>query len=198
MKYKPSTLLFAGLFGLAQAGFARDLRLGLQGNLSAPTGGTRDLAKPGFGAGVFVDWHLQGGHVLRPRFDFNRYGTHDFSGTNQSGVLVTSDDDLSTYALGADYLYYLGGKPEGWFFSAGLSAMRYEIRRVFNPGTPQELDSPLTRTRPAVALGFGYGFSRNLEINFRFCSSEKVDGQASGFRLNTEMNTSHLGVAYRF
>ena len=171
----------------------QEVRYGLQGTLSSPTGDLKDTTDHlGFGAGLFADFSLGGGHVIRPRFDYVYYPEKSES-FRESGFNAEVKWSVNSAALGADYLYYVEGRPQGFHVLVGLGAMHYEIRAKsstsFGGTSYSDVFRDKTETKLSYALGFGYDFSKNWGFNLRYTSLKIEDVNLSAF---------NAGLTYRF
>lgn len=115
----PLALALMTALGSVEA-LAEAPRFGVQAHGSLPFGDLKEAvdSKPGVGAGAHMTFDLGGGHQLRPRFDavFFPEGTRD--------AVKTKARDLG---LGADYLYFPGGRPGGFYLTAGLGLHHWTI-----------------------------------------------------------------------
>lgn len=167
------------LMAVGTSGWSSDTKYGVQATLSLPQGSFRTQAvdsNNGYGGGLFVDFHLADGNVLRPRLDFTQYGkaTGNFGETRQ----------WSNFSLGADYLYYLSGKPQGFYATLGLAATTYQFRYTFS-NTP--IDKSYNRL--SVSAGLGYSFDDHWEGSLKYTKSSIEHFNPSAL---------NIGVAFKF
>ena len=174
-------------FGSVTAG-AEEPRFGLQVHANLPSGDLKTAVdnKPGVGLGAHVTFDLSGGHLLRPRFDAVFFPEGNLNG------FKTKATDLS---LGADYLYFPGGKPDGLYLLAGLGLHRWTVDTTI-PAIgiyPATLGSQ-TSSRFGYSAGLGYNFNRSLGAELRFVSSH----YASWAAWDRTANALQAGVTLRF
>lgn len=167
-----ATLLVAGSGLMAQ-----DARFGLQAQIAIPQGDLKDAvdSKLGFGAGVHGTFAFDQ-HAIRPRFDYTFYPEADLSGVKTK---------VTSMALGADYLYFVDGKDQGVYFTAGLSAIRWKVE----VNTPFFSDSAST-TKLGVAAGLGYQWTKAFGTEVRYVNSS-IDP-------NVTANNIVVGATFRF
>jgi hypothetical protein len=165
-----ATLLAAGSGLMAQ-----DARFGLQAQIAVPQGDLKDAvdSKLGLGAGVHGTFAFDQ-HAIRPRFDYTFYPEADLSGVKTK---------VSSMALGADYLYFVDGKDQGVYFTAGLSAIRWKVE----VNTPFFSDST---TKLGVAAGLGYQWTKAFGTEVRYVNSS-IDP-------NFTANNIVVGATFRF
>lgn len=153
-------------------------RYGVQGLVNIPLGDLKDLvdSKPGPGIGVHGTFDLGDGHMLRPRLDYTIYPEASFATVKQSATALS---------LGGDYLYFLAGKPEGFYFTAGIAAVRwsFETKDAFSKVTADT-------TKLGLAAGVGYQWNATVGTEARFVHSRI----ASGF----QADAVQAGVTIRF
>ena len=163
---------------LAQGLLAEETRYGLQAHADLPLGDLKTFADShrGLGFGVHQTIDFLDGNMVRPRLDYIRF---------PEATLTTGRQSASSLSLGADYLYFFEGKPEHFYLTLGLAAMRWSL------GTKTaSLDSPHDTTRVSTAFGFGYQWSAALGTELRLTNS-KVSSTFKG-------NTLQAGVTLRF
>lgn len=153
-------------------------RYGVQGLVNIPLGDLKDFVdnKPGPGIGVHGTFDLGDGHMLRPRLDYSIYPEASFASVKQTA---------SNLSLGGDYLYFIAGKPEGLYFTGGLSAVRwsFEHRDALSKVTS-------STTKFGLAAGVGYQWNATVGTEGRFVHS-RID---SGF----QADALQAGVTIRF
>ncbi len=176
------TALALGSLGLqAQEG----PRFGLQATLSLPQGDLKDAvdSKMGYGVGAHVTFDLAGGHMIRPRLDATWYPKYTVSDPFGSASLT-----YSNIALGADYLYFVEGKPQGLYFTGGLSAVQWKGEATVTVLGISGSDSQTT-TKLGLAAGLGYQFNKTVGAELRYQTSKVWDGNADSLQ---------AGVTFRF
>ena len=175
-------------FGSATAQ-AEEPRFGLQVHASIPSGDLKTAVdnKPGAGLGAHVTFDLSGGHLIRPRFDAVLFPESDLSG------FKTKARDLS---LGADYLYFPGGRPDGLYVTAGVGLHRWKVDRTtpaLPPLWPASSDSQAS-SRFGYSAGLGYNFNRSVGVELRYTSSHYANRTA----WDPSANSLQVGATYRF
>ena len=160
-------------------------RFGLQATLSLPQGDLKDAvdSKMGYGVGAHVTFDLQGGHMIRPRLDATWYPKYTVSDAFGSASVT-----YSNLSLGADYLYFVEGKPQGLYFTGGLSAVQWKGEASVNVLGISGSDSETT-TKLGLAAGLGYQFNKTVGAELRYQTSKVWDGNA---------NSLQAGVTFRF
>jgi len=153
-------------------------RYGVQGLVNIPLGDLKTYVdnNPGIGIGVHGTFDLGDGHMLRPRLDYSLY---------QQATLATARQTASYLSLGGDYLYFIAGKPEGLYFTAGLSAVRWTFQHQ-DPGTNLTDDT----TKFGVSAGIGYQWDYNIGTEVRWLHSSV----SSSFNANS----LQAAVTFRF
>jgi hypothetical protein len=96
-------------------------RYGVQGLVNLPLGDLKTYVdkNPGMGLGVQGTFDLGNGHMLRPRLDYSIF---------QQATIAAAKQNVSYLSLGGDYLYFIAGKPEGLYLTAGLAAVRWTFQ----------------------------------------------------------------------
>lgn len=168
------------LGGLAQA---EDPRFGVQVHGNIPTGDLKDAvdSKLGVGGGAHVTFDLSGGHLIRPRIDYTF-----FPETTLNSGAATLKNKVNNLSAGADYLYFLEGKPEGLYFTGGLSYNHWKVEATALGQTYSDTSNKL-----GFAAGAGYNFNSTFGAEVRFTSTKfgKDEGSA---------NAVQFGVTLRF
>jgi hypothetical protein len=170
-------MLTSGTFGKSA-----DTNIGVQAALSLPQGEfkSRVDSNNGYGAGIFFDIQFEGGHVLRPRFDFTQYAT----ATLKNPGISDQSRQWSDYSLGTDYLYYLSGKPQGFYVTFGLGVTKTNLKYTYNNNSINE-----SYTRFGTAIGLGYSFNQQWEGSLRYTTSSVQNVNPSAVK---------LGLAFKF
>jgi len=162
-----AALALAVAFGSVEA-TAEAPRFGLQVHGSLPLGDLKEAvdSKPGVGAGAHLTFDLGGGHMLRPRFDavFFPEGTRD--------AVKTKARDLS---LGADYLYFPGGRPEGFYLTAGLGLHRWTVDTA---APVLGISASQSSSRFGYAAGLGFVFNPTVGAELRYVHSQYANQTA--------------------
>ena len=153
-------------------------RYGVQGLVSIPMGDLKTYvdSNPGIGIGVQGTFDLGDGHMLRPRLDYSFY---------QQATISSIKQNASYLSLGGDYLYFIAGKPEGLYLTAGLSAVRWTFQY-------QDSGPKLTNdtTKLGLAAGVGYQWDFNIGTEARWLHS-KVSN-------NFKADSLQVAVSFRF
>ncbi|MDR3683168.1 MAG: outer membrane beta-barrel protein [Geothrix sp.] len=131
-------------------------RYGVQALVNVPLGDLKTYvdSNPGIGVGAQVTFDLGSGHMLRPRLDYSFY---------QQATFASIKQNVSYLSLGGDYLYFLAGKPEGLYLTAGLAAMRWSFQHQ-EPG----IDLTSNTTKVGLAAGVGYQWDYNIGTEVRW------------------------------
>jgi hypothetical protein len=134
-------------------------RYGVQGLVNLPLSDLKTYVdkNPGIGLGVHGTFDLGDGHMLRPRLDYSIF---------QQATVAAAKQDASCLGLGGDYLYFIAGKPEGLYFTAGLAAVRWTFRHQ-DPGSDLTDDT----TKAGIAAGIGYQWDYNIGTEARWLHS---------------------------
>jgi hypothetical protein len=144
---------------------AEEPRFGVQGLVNAPLGDLKDFvdSKPGVDVGIHGTFDLGAGNMIRPRLDYNYFPDATLSGIKNTAYNV---------GLGADYLYFIAGKPEGFYLTGGLSLVRWS----FETKDPVLGNATTDTTKLGVAVGAGYQWNRTLGTEARYTTSKVSDG----------------------
>jgi hypothetical protein len=133
-------------------------------------------SKPGPGIGVHVAFDLGDGHMWRPRLDYVAFPEASFASLHQTA---------KSFSAGADYLYFLSGKPEGFYLTVGASGTHWSFGTKVGSA-----ESTSSTTKPGVAAGAGYQWSALVGTEARVVHSRI----ASGF----QATMLQLGVTVHF
>ena len=154
-------------------------RYGVQGLVNIPLGDLKEYvdSKPGPGFGVHGTFDLGDGHMLRPRLDYSLFPEASFATIKQTATSLS---------LGGDYLYFIAGKPEGLYLTAGIAAVRWSLQQKA-PGLP---DATHNTTKFGVAAGVGYQWNATVGTEARWLHSSL----SSGFKADA----LQAGVTIRF
>ncbi len=153
-------------------------RFGVQAHVTAPQGDLKDLvdSKLGLGIGAHVTLDLAGGmHVLRPRLDYTMYPKANFFGVSNK---------VNSLGAGVDYLFFVDGKQQGVYFTAGLGVTRWDYE--WNNGVGSVSD---TSTKATYAVGMGFNFNQTFGAELRYNSSHIGNATANGIQ---------VGATFRF
>jgi opacity protein-like surface antigen len=162
------------------------VRFGLQAGLNLPQSDLKDAvdSKVGFNIGAQVTYDLRGGHMLRPRLDYAWFPeyTETFAGDSISTKFTRT-------SLGVDYLYFVDGKPQGFYLTAGIAAVQWkvEVNLVLSglgSGSTSE-----TTNKLGLAAGFGYQFNRTVGADLRYIKGKAWEG---------DVDMIQAGVNFRF
>ena len=152
-----STLAF--LTATAMALHAEPPRFGVQGLVNVPLGDLKTYVdrNPGIGVGIQGTFDLGDGQMLRPRLDYCFYQQATFASVKQNA---------SYLSLGGDYLYFIAGKPEGLYLTAGLSGVRWTFQ--YQDAGPKLTNDTI---KFGVAAGVGYQWDYNIGTEARWMHS---------------------------
>ena len=131
------------------------------------------------GGGAHGTIDLGYGHMIRPRLDYTLFPEATVK------AIKSKFNDLS---LGADYLYFISGKPEGLYVTGGLALHRWTVDR-----TEAGLSYSGTSNKPGFAAGAGYAFNASFGAELRFLST-KYSASGKDFTANG----IQAGVTLRF
>lgn len=164
--------------GLAQA---EDPRFGVQVHGNIPTGDLKDAvdSKLGVGAGAHVTFDLGSGHVIRPRLDYVFF---------PEATVSTIKNKVNSLSIGADYLYFLAEKPEGFYVTAGLGFHHWKV-----DATAAGVSVSDTSNKPGFSAGVGYNFNSTFGAEFRYLASKYGAGAK-----DITANALQFGVTLRF
>ncbi len=139
-------------------------RYGVQGLVNVPLGDLKTYvdSKPGPGFGVHGTFDLGEGHMLRPRLDYSVFPEASFATVKQTA---------SYLSLGGDYLYFIAGKPEGLYLTAGASLMRWSFDTKGGTSTMAH-----ATTKVGLAAGVGYQWNATVGTEGRWMRSRIASG----------------------
>jgi opacity protein-like surface antigen len=185
MNLRALTLIAATLAGTALSA-QEGPRFGLQAGINLPQSDLKDAvdSKVGFNIGAQVTFDLRGGHMLRPRLDYTWFPeyTESFAG-DSIGTKFTRT------SLGVDYLYFVDGKPQGFYVTAGLAAVQWKVDvNVTLSGFGSGSDSETTN-KLALAAGVGYQFNKTVGADLRYIKGKAWEG---------DLDLIQAGVSVRF
>lgn len=161
-------------------------RFGLQAGLAIPQTDLKDAvdSKTGFNIGAQVTFDLRGGHMLRPRLDYTWFPDYSQSIAGDSITIK-----LTRTALGLDYLYFVDGKPQGLYLTAGLAAVQWKMEidvTLLGIGSGSNSD---TTNKLALAAGLGYQFNPTVGADLRYIKGNAWEG---------DVDMIQVGVNVRF
>lgn len=184
MTLRALTLIAATLAGTALSA-QEGPRFGLQAGVNIPQSDLKDAvdSKPGFTIGAHGTFDFRGGHMLRPRLDYTWFPEYSVGGGGAS-----ASAKFSNISLGADYLYFVEGKPQGFYLTGGLSAMRWKAEMDVNVlgygfSTSEET------TKLGVTAGVGYQFNRTVGAEVRYLKSKAWE---------SDLDMIQVGATFRF
>lgn len=179
--FRTSTLTFTLVAVLGVSARAEEPRFGVQAHANLPNGDLNDAvdSKLGLGGGVHGTFDLGDGHVIRPRLDYTIY---------PEATVKAIRSKFNDLAVGADYLYFLSGKPEGFYLTAGLGLHRWNVDR-----TAAGVTYTGTSSKPGFAAGAGFNFNSSVGVEARFITT-KYSASGTDFTANT----IQAGVTLRF
>ncbi|MBI4912624.1 MAG: porin family protein [Acidobacteria bacterium] len=177
-----TTALTLAALGLASTQVrAEDPRFGVQASANIPNGDLKDAVdnKLGVGGGAHFTFDLGDGHMVRPRIDYIFF---------PEATISAIRNKVNELSLGADYLYFLEGKPLGLYFTGGLSFNRWKA-----DVTKAGVTSSDSSSKPGFALGAGYNFNASFGAEVRFTGSKYSVGSK-----DFSANALQAGVTLRF
>ncbi len=139
---------------------ADDLHFGIQGQAVKPSTGTLRAEvgnKSGTAYGLHLDWNPDGGSVIRFRIDALKF-------PERVGTPVTRKLQLEGRGVGADYLWYWRGRPEGGYFTLGAALTEWQFK---------DSAAPKTEKKQLLngSVGCGTQFSRFMGVELRYTQS---------------------------
>jgi len=160
-------------------------RFGLQAGVNLPQSDLKDAvdSKMGFNVGAHMALDFKGGHMLRPRLDYTWFPEYSASAGGAS-----ASAKLSNISLGADYLYFVDGKPEGFYFTGGLALVQWKMEASISyPGFSASASE--TTTKVGLAAGVGYQFNKTVGGEVRYMKSSAWEG---------DLDMLQVGVTFKF
>ncbi|MFN8011159.1 MAG: outer membrane beta-barrel protein [Holophagaceae bacterium] len=141
--------------------------------------------KVGFGAAFQVTFDLGKGHALRPRADVL---VHDVKERRVSGGEDRETTELVSYGIGADYLYYFGGRTSrGLYAIAGLGVQHWNVAVTTHDWDGDSMkrysyETSRKRTSLSGAVGLGYQVNTwfGAEVRYATAAYEGARGQTLG------------------
>ncbi|MCC6514345.1 MAG: outer membrane beta-barrel protein [Geothrix sp.] len=162
------------------------VRFGVQAGLNLPQSDLKDAvdSKLGYNLGVQVTFDLRGGHMLRPRYDYTWFPeyTESFAGDSFSTKFIRK-------SLGVDYLYFVDGKPQGFYVTAGIAAVQWAVEVNFTLSGLGSGSNSQTSNKLALAAGAGYQFNRTVGADLRYIKGKAWEG---------DLDMVQAGVSVRF
>jgi hypothetical protein len=119
---------------------------GVQGGVSLPAQDLADNASLGLQLGGHARWNFKHGQTLMARADMTLYDQNN-------------NTNVTTFGVGADYIYHLERRPSGLYLLAGLSNQNYHTSFT----NSSRNDSGL-----GIDLGAGYDLDRHLGLQARY------------------------------
>lgn len=184
MNLRTLTLIAATLVGSALCA-QEGPRFGLQAGLNLPQSDLKDAVddKVGFNLGAQVTFDLRGGHMLRPRLDytwFPEYRVSDLGGS--------AEVKFSALSLGGDYLYFVEGKPQGFYVTGGLALVQWKVE-ASGSFLGIGFSSSETTNKLGLAAGAGYQFNKTVGAEVRYLKSSVGEG---------DLDMIQVGATFRF
>lgn len=193
--------LLPALALLAFPAAAQGVHFGLQAGVVIPTGSSdfngntisaKDVvdSNMGFNIGLSVPIDFSGGHTLRPRLDYS----HLSGSSDKLFPGLGIDGKVSTLFVGADYLYYMNQKAEGFYVVVGAGAANTKVEFSAVNSISE------SNTTLAWTLGAGWQFTPLVGAELRYASTHPSFSNAfgSGFTLDGKNDSVHLEVTFRF
>lgn len=172
MNIRAITLALAALAAPA-LGAQEAVRYGLLASLNLPQSDLKDAvdSKVGFSIGVQATFDLRGGHMLRPRYDYTWFPEYKetFAGDSFSTKFTRT-------SLGVDYLYFVDGKPQGFYVTAGIAAVQWAVEVNFSLSGLGSGSNSQTTNKLALAAGVGYQFNRTVGADLRYIKGKAWEG----------------------
>jgi hypothetical protein len=150
----------------------------------------RDLNRHiGYGATLCYPWHLGGRHLLRPNLEYNQYRIDP----QPSPAWAPGPEHslaFHSWKLGIDYVMY----QEPWVYRGpyvlvGLGIQHSAVDYPVQNGTQQALmNHRSSLTTPWAGAGFGYQFTSDIGLEFRYSVAAYAaeQGQPLGSYTRTE------------
>lgn len=160
-------------------------RFGLQAGVNLPQSDLKDAvdSKAGINIGAHMTLDFRGGHMLRPRVDYTWFPEYSVSSGGASASVK-----FSNLSLGADYLYFVDGKPQGLYFTGGLALVQWKGESsVSVPG--YGVSASETTTKLGLAAGVGYQFNKTVGGEIRYMKSSAWEA---------DLDMIQVGVTFRF
>ena len=161
-------------------------RFGLQAGLNLPQSDLKDAVddKVGFTIGAQVTFDLRGGHMVRPRLDYTWFPEYRMS---RSGASASAK--FSNLSLGADYLYFVEGRPQGFYVTGGLALVHWKGEASYSiPGIGSG-STDETTNKLGLAAGVGYQFNKTVGAEVRYLKSSAWEG---------DLDMIQVGATVRF
>ncbi|WP_243288362.1 outer membrane protein [Geothrix terrae] len=160
-------------------------RFGLQAGLNLPQSDLKDAvdSKVGLNIGAQVTFNPTGGHMIRPRLDYTWFPEY-----SESAFGASASMKISNFALGADYLYFVDGKPQGFYVTGGLSVVRWKME-VSASYLGSSASASEDTTKLGLAAGVGYQFNKTVGAEVRYLKSRAWDA---------DMDIIQVGATFRF
>lgn len=183
-------LLAVAALGAGPAG-AADFKFGLNAGGALPMVDLKDFNDSTYGViGGFMQIHLGGGHVIRPRVEgifaketSDTYSTSKVFKKNVSGLNVT-----------ADYAYYFEGRPEGFYISGGVGLMGYTAKIAWDAYENKESSS-----NAGITVGVGYDLPMGLGFDVRYGMSKfKVNHPKVAYDGDPKAAAVYATVSWKF
>ncbi len=189
-----ATALFLSL-GVQPLRAGDKVKFGAAATLALPTADlkadTND--KVGYGAAFQVTFDLGRGHALRPRADVTVY---DVKERRVPGTDSREYTELVSYGLGADYLYYFGGRLDrGLYAIAGLGVQHWNVAITTHDGDGNNMksysyDSSRRKTTLGGALGLGYQVNTWFGVEARYATAAYEGAQGVALADSTAQTPS--------
>lgn len=162
------------------------VRFGVQVGLNLPQTDLKDAvdSKLGYTIGAQMTFDLRGGHMLRPRLDYTWFPdyTESFAGDSISTKFTRT-------SLGVDYLYFVDGKPQGFYVTAGIAAVQWKVEvdlSIYGYGSRSDSE---TTNKLALTAGIGYQFNKTVGADLRLIKGKAWEG---------DVDMVQAGVNFRF
>ncbi|WP_243323942.1 outer membrane beta-barrel protein [Geothrix sp. SG200] len=147
-------------------------RFGLQAGLNIPQSDLKDAvdSKVGFTVGAQATFDLRGGHMIRHRLDYTWFPEYSWGWGGYS-----TSHKFSNISLGADYLYFVEGKPQGFYVTGGLALVQWKAE-LSSSYLGASASASETTTKLGLAAGVGYQFNKTVGADVRYLKSSAWEG----------------------
>jgi len=165
---------------------------GLSAQLNAPLGDLKADTDKTLGGGLsfLVQWNFPGGHALRPRLDLNVFNVSTYEPSYSD---YRESRNLNALGLGIDYLYYVGGAPQGLYVTAGAGLTRWDLSYTTSDRAGSGFSSSYDRSENTTSLGLagglGWQFTRVVGLEARL-----IHSPYKAFDLNDPTSTTRTDV----
>lgn len=189
-------LVVLGLLGTTAQ--AQSYRFGVAAGAAAPMADLKefnDQAIPMIGG--FVDVDFGKGHVLRPRIDFMGSMEKKESLAYYTGTKYGYDEFKRTIpgiSLGVDYAYYLAGKQEGLYLTAGVGVYSFSAKTVWGGYEDKQ-----SSTKVGASIGAGWDYNANWGGQVKYFGTKfKTNAPYRSFSNEPSLSGVAFTLTYKF